>query len=147
MALLCRDPRRHAASQGRSDLTKNAGVGSRCQSFIDTKCRLIAGEWRLPLPLALSASQSLITRKCYQREVPQSQTMGFLYCCKPPGSSERKRARQRERVFLQKALLHTDSTLYGGIVYRMFFLRWFLRKLYNIKHKSTKQSKQAIFQF
>lgn len=121
MALLCRDPRRHAASQGRSDLTKNAGVGSRCQSFIDTKCRLIAGEWRLPLPLALSASQSLITRKCYQREVPQSQTMVFLYCCNPLGRArERKRARQKERVFLQKARLHTDSTLFSGIVYRMF---------------------------
>lgn len=55
MSLLYRDPLRHAVLQGRSDLMKNASMGSQCQSHIETKCRLIAGEWRPPPPsLSLS---------------------------------------------------------------------------------------------
>lgn len=89
-------------------------------------------------PLPLSASQSLITRKCYQRKVTMSHTMGFLYCCNPLGRGEREKG-DSWHVCFQKALLHTDSSLYRACASAsasLFTMVYEVVKCYYIKLKS-----------
>lgn len=84
----------------------------------------------------LSTSQSLITRKCYQRKVTMSHTMGFLYCCNPLGRGERERG-ESWHVSFQKALLHTESSLYSASTIMLRCLQFCFHVLRQIKDSKT----------